>query len=913
MNNQQALNLMGLTSTICLVAAAPVKAGVVEVTDVQLNPTVAGLEVILETKDDSQTRVFTASHGNTFFADIINSQLALPDGEEIRLENPSADIASVRVFHKYANTVRVEVIGQAGVPTVQIDRNNQQLAFSLVAPVTTTATPPTSTPPVPSTEVPSSDTPTPPSTAVPVFPDTPTSPSPQIPVSPETPTPPSTEAPISPETPTPPSTEVPSPELGQEPLTPTEQPPLSPESPDPLLERIIVSVTRTEEELSDVPRSVTVITRDEIEEQSNLTQNVGDILGQVVPGFAPPTQSSSAFGQSLRGRNVLVLIDGVPQSTSRNVFRDLSSIDPSAIERVEVLRGPTAIYGDGATGGVVNIITRQPTTNQFTSTTELGINSSLTHVDDSIGYHLQQHLSGRQGTFDYALTASFTETSGFFDAQGDRIPPDPNGQGGLADADILNLLGKVGIDLSEDQRLQLTINHLNDQQHTDFTTDPRILDIDGRQKARALEGLELDDPQGTTNTVINLDYSHENILGSRLKGQLYYRDYSTRFFPFDARNFDSLGNVIFQSELESEKWGGRFQVETPLDPNEFITLLWGLDYSSEDSSQPVSIFEEDRFERSNGLVFRETGERSWTPPFDQNSLGLFAQLKWDISESWILNGGIRHERIGVNADDFTTIRGDDIGGGELDYDATLFNIGAVFYATDELDLFANFAQGFSVADVGLALRNAPAGFSVESLRPEAQKVDHFELGIRGNWRTVQASLVGFYNESDLGTTFTAPGTVVRSPQQVYGVEATLDVQPVQNWQFGTTVSWTEGKRDSDDDGDFDADLDGFTIPPLKITAYVENQTTPDWRNRLQLLFSGNRDPEGTGFGLNEVDSYVTLDYISQIQLGQGVLEIGVHNLLNNQYFPVVSQLQTNELSNAAARGITLGVSYSLTW
>jgi len=157
MKNQQALNLMGLTSTICLVAAAPVKAGVVEVTDVQLNPTVAGLEVILETKDDSQTRVFTASHGNTFFADIINSQLALPDGEEIRLENPSADIASVRVFHKYANTVRVEVIGQAGVPTVQIDRNNQQLAFSLVAPVTTTATPPTSTPPVPSTEVPSSE------------------------------------------------------------------------------------------------------------------------------------------------------------------------------------------------------------------------------------------------------------------------------------------------------------------------------------------------------------------------------------------------------------------------------------------------------------------------------------------------------------------------------------------------------------------------------------------------------------------------------------------------------------------------------------------------------------------------------------------------------------------------------------
>ncbi|MBE9125220.1 TonB-dependent receptor [Coleofasciculus sp. LEGE 07092] len=807
-------------------------------------------------------------------------------------------MASVRVFHTYTNTVRVEVIGKAGVPTVQLNRDNQRLAFSLTAPTTATATPPPPTPTTPSAEVP-------------IPPGTSTPPLPEVPIPPGTSTPPSAE--ISPGTPTTPSPETPSPELEQEPVTQTEPPVPPPDTSQSLQERIIVSVTRTEEELSDVPRSVTVITREQIDEQSNLTQDVGDILGQLVPGFAPPTQSTSAFGQSLRGRNVLVLIDGVPQSTSRNVFRDLSTIDPSTIERIEVLRGPTAIYGDGATGGVVNIITRSAGAEALTATTEVGVNSSLTHVEDSLGYSLQQYIAGRSGNFDFAFTASFAETGGFFDAEGDRIPPDPNGQGGLADADTLNLLGKVGVDLSDTQRLQLTVSHFNSEQHTDFTTDPSILDIPGRQKARALEGLELEDPQGTQNTLINLNYTNQNILGSQLQGQLYYRNYSTRFFPFDARDFASLGNVIFQSELDSEKWGGRLQVETPLDQNEFINLLWGLDYSREESSQPVDIFDEDRFDNSNGLVFRETGQRSWTPAFEQSSLGLFAQLKWDVSENFILNGGVRHELIGVSAEDFTTIRGDEIGGGDLDYDATLFNVGAVFYLTDELNLFANFAQGFSVADVGLALRNAPAGFSVDSLRPEAQKVDHFELGIRGNWNTVQASLVGFYNESDLGTTFTAPGTVIRSPQQIYGLEATLDVKPANNWLFGTTVSWTEGERDSDNDGDFDTALDGFTIPPLKLTAYVENQTTPGWRNRLQLLYSGSRDPKGTGFGLNEVDSYITLDYISRINVGAGVLEIGVQNLLNNQYFPVVSQLQTSDTSYAAARGITLSVNYSITW
>ena len=52
------------------------------------------------------------------------------------------------------------------------------------------------------------------------------------------------------------------------------------------------------------------------------------------------------------------MIDGVPQSTTRNTSRDLATIDPSMIERVEVIRGATAIYGDGATGGIVNIVTR---------------------------------------------------------------------------------------------------------------------------------------------------------------------------------------------------------------------------------------------------------------------------------------------------------------------------------------------------------------------------------------------------------------------------------------------------------------------------------------------------------------------------------------------------------------------------
>ncbi len=677
---------------------------------------------------------------------------------------------------------------------------------------------------------------------------------------------------------------------------------------------IVVTATRTEEQVTDVPRSVTVINREEIEQQTNLSRDLGEIIGKVVPGLAPPTQSLSTFGQSLRGRNTLVLIDGVPQSTSRNVFRDLRTIDPGAVERIEVLRGPTAIYGDGATGGVINIITRTPTEEKLSSTTELGVNASLTQLEDSFGNDIRHLISGRDNNFDFTVSAAFTNNGSFFDAAGDRIPADPNGQGGLADAQTVNLFGKFGVEFDEQQRLELTFNRFDTSQDTEFTSDPIVNTLAGRQKARALEGLDLEDPQGTENTVINLDYTHDNIFGSRVQGQVYYRDFFTRFFPFDARNFASLGNSIFQSRVESEKVGGRLQIETPLFNQGTASLLWGLDYFNEDTSQPVGIFDPATYDNSGGLAFRQIGDRIWTPPLELNSLGLFAQLNWDISDRLSVSGGIRHEDADVNVDDFTTLAGNNISGGELDFNATLFNIGAVFSATEEVNLFTNFSQGFSLADIGLALRNASAGFSVESLSPEPQKVNNYEIGIRGNWESVQASLVGFYNDSNLGTTFTAPGTVIRAPEKIYGIEATLDVQPSDIWQLGGSVSLVEGEIDTDDDGDYDP-LDGFRIPPLIIRAYVENETLPGWHNRLQALFSGSRarfndDP---AFGRRAVDSYLTVDYISSIDIGSGTLQLGIENLFNSQYFPVVSQLQSTDAAYAAARGRTLSLRYSINW
>jgi len=518
----------------------------------------------------------------------------------------------------------------------------------------------------------------------------------------------------------------------------------------------------------------------------------------------------------------------------------------------------------------------------------------------------------------YLLSGSFERIGSFFDAQGDRIPPDLlSTQGSLADSNTINLFGKVGWDFDPD-RLQLTLSHLNTNQDTDFSTDPAVNTLPpGSQKALARGGLRLEDQSAIKNTVLNLDYSHPDLLfGSQVDAQVYYRDYFTRFFPFDGARFQITtpeGFRIFQSRVESQKFGGRLQVNTPLLEDK-LTLLSGLDYAHEKAVQPVAISDNTAYDVSNGLAFNQINDRPWVPPLTQSNLGLFSQLKWQPLERLVFQGGVRHERVGVDVDDFVTLTGRSITGGKLDYHATLFNLGTVYNLTDEINVYADFSQGFSVADVGLILRDAPVGLSVTSLNPEAQRVNNYEVGVRGQWDTVQASFAGFYNQSNLGTTFDRNTlAVVRAPERVYGLEAAVDVQPIQRWRLGSTASFVEGENDVNRDGTYQA-LNGFRIPPVKLTAYVENETLPGWQNRLQLLYSGNRDRAfNDAVDFRAVESFLTLDLISSLKLGDGTLRLGIQNLLNNQYFSPASQLlrlRTND-SFTAAPGRTFSLQYSL--
>jgi iron complex outermembrane receptor protein len=273
---------------------------------------------------------------------------------------------------------------------------------------------------------------------------------------------------------------------------------------------------------------------------------------------------------------------------------------------------------------------------------------------------------------------------------------------------------------------------------------------------------------------------------------------------------------------------------------------------------------------------------------------------------------VRHEAISVDVSDVTNRNGIDVDGGTLDFDETLFNASAVAFVTDRVEVFGSFSQGFSVGDIGRAIRDGTATDATQ-LQSEAQKVDNYELGVRGRLNMVSGSIAGFYSKSENGTTFDQNLELATTPERIWGVEASAEVTPTEDLGFGGTFTWQEGEVDLDDDGNFEEDLPSTRIAPVKITSYVEYSPLAWLEGRLQSLYSGERTPDSTQFGGQPVDDYVLVDLNLSADTGYGTVDLGIENLLNNDHFPVVSQAAGRSFSFAKGPGRRATVTYSVRW
>lgn len=627
--------------------------------------------------------------------------------------------------------------------------------------------------------------------------------------------------------------------------------------------------------LDTFPGSVTRIGTAEIEAFTDFANDSGGLLTLEVPGMGEAARASASnFEQTLRGRKATVLIDGVPVSTPlRDGRHDVRSLSLTALDSVEIIRGASALYGNGGAGGVINYITRRPDFDGVEYATRAGTELSLTHLGDSLAPFFQQAISGRRDDVDFIADAYIQKTGSYFDADGDRIRPSPQGQGGMADSHIVNLFGKLGYEVG-DQRLEGTLLYYEQDQDTDFN-EIIVGDPSRGIKTRVTRAPQ---PEGAANPsnenlVASLAWSHRDVLGSALRVQGYYQSLEN-VFDFFPTFFPGGG----QSTVDSEKLGGRIDITTPLRLADDVSgeVLWGVDALTDETAQPL------------------VDGRIWAPGVEQDSHAGFFQARVDVGERLELAGGLRHEEIDVSFPAFTALfSGEEVDAGSTDYSSTTFNAGAGYRLADPLVAFASYSEGFSVAEVGRILRQAGEQTDFTTAELEASEVENYEIGLRWEQSGYSASVAAFRTRSDLGTTITTDLRIARQKEETFGIELAADGRLTERLRVSGSVSWIRGNRDADGDGRLERPLPSNVVPPVKVTGTAEYRLTPRLSARVQARHSADRDrfDTVTAFGEDPIESYTLVDAALRADAGRwGEYSLAISNLFNEDYFPLASQL-----------------------
>lgn len=673
------------------------------------------------------------------------------------------------------------------------------------------------------------------------------------------------------------------------------------------LEEVIVTANRVARPISTIPNTVTVIDQAELQQQLTVNRDISTMLGNLVPSFSPSRQKLTNAGETLRGRKPLYMIDGVPQSNPlRSGGRDGHTIDPAILARVEVLHGANAIHGLGASGGIINLITKEPA-DRLEQHLRIDTNVQSEDLSESADYGLTYSLSNRFGNADLLASLTYRESGIAYDADGEVIGVD-NTQGDTIDSTSVDGFVKAGYEWG-DQRLELTANHFDLESNNDWISVPG--DVAAGLPSSAIEGDIEGEGARNEVTTVSLTYTHGAFFGHDLRVQVFSQDFSATYGaeaePLATFQDPALGpDLIDQSQNNSEKIGAKLTLAKDGVFGLPVNLVYGLDAIRDETWQALI----------------QTG-RTWVPKSRYENIAPYLQLEYEALERLTLTAGVRHERSRLEVDDFTTLAfygSQFVRGGKPDFSETLYNVGAVYRFTDSWRVFGNYAEAFSMPDVGRVLRGIDVpDQSVETfLDLTPILTESTEFGVEFDNGSVNAQLSYYESDSDFGQRLQrgADGifSVEREKTKVDGIELRAAWSVTDKDVVGVRYAEMDGRYDSDGDGRVDTDLDGSNIGPDRINVSWDRQWIPRLSTRLQLNHLRDRTfDDAAGSAAAEFDGYTTVDLMADLAALGGTFLLGVQNLANEDYFTYYSQ--TNLLDDRYFKGLgrTFSLSYQRTF
>lgn len=553
---------------------------------------------------------------------------------------------------------------------------------------------------------------------------------------------------------------------------------------------IIVTATKRDSDIQDIPAAITSISGDELAERG--LNDVEDIATQV-PNLSYGRYLNSTF-VTIRGvgttvdsgiaePSVALYVDGV--YLPRVTMATLRQVD---LERAEVLRGPQGtLYGRNATGGAVNFVSREPT-----STFEGGLNAT---IENRNGFGLNGYLSGPLGN-NVAV-----RVSGGYESQDGYVENLTTGQD-FGGTDVYHGRLALKLDLSSSATVDLSIQHEKNEDRFVW------LDL-GSAPVGVLGFYGLFAPSGTPTPSFSLEPNEvfadganagllkTTIASAKLNWELSdnvtlrtitgYIDHKSGTAQ-DSDGTDTPFVNLVDTEVTSEAFNQEVNLFGETGPVEWLVggyyfdekhvLLGGLEFDTLaltlGSGVPFDPALLPLFGTLTRFQFASLEESTKT-------VALFGDVTLNLSDSFRVLAGAR-----LNWEDKDYLFfGAPSPAGSIDTNDFLPKLGLQFDASDDVMFYAQWQKGIKSGGHQLSLP--------QLFQPE--EVEAFEGGVKtqsADGRLTFNASAFFYDYSNLQATVTIPPNttlVQNGDAEIYGLEAELFWEPVDNLNlnFGASL------------------------------------------------------------------------------------------------------------------------------
>jgi iron complex outermembrane receptor protein len=633
---------------------------------------------------------------------------------------------------------------------------------------------------------------------------------------------------------------LPVPGLGQTPST----------GDRPILEELIVTAQKREQNLQDVPVGVSLLSgRAMMEAQLRNAEELATLLPtlNVQASSGPSTASFNIRGIGTQAFSVGVdpsvstMLDGVVMGRSGMAFLDLVDV-----QRVEVLRGPQGtLYGKNASGGVVHIITKDPTP-------ELSGTASATAIEDD-EYRLDGSISGPiTDTLGYRFTASGVDDDGYAENfyTGDN----------LNSSQSYNLRGKLLWQANENLEFLLA----SDYSWSDCKcTSLSVRSVGDSENQQALLDALLPVVPSDDNQNVNNDertFTHIRSSGISLTTNWEINDFTltsiTAYRNWDSESWVDLdnlpGNPLQLSATkppltEQDQFSQEFRLASP--PADWGSYVVGAFYFEQhiDSS---SILQTD-------LAFPDHPEptiRAGSTKVSGENSALFGEVNFNLRRDWVLILGGR-----FTYDDLNYRTNAELSG------ANVFGIfakgGSASESLNESDFSPKIALQWDVTDTAMAYASYVSGYKGPAfdttliaagtqVKPETS--DAFETGLKSRWFDdrlfINASVYYAEYHDYQAQSFVEDPNVVglgnfivvnAGEVSTQGVEIEFMAAPMDDWTMTGGIAYTDatiedypkgncggGQKARGECPDGFQDLSGGTLP-----------YTPEWKVNLSTDYT----------------------------------------------------------------------------